>query len=195
MELLTNTAFLQMLLDPDPLDMCLKELDSLYHEFTNTLTRICDKESDYKHLFRLLNFAIIQLKLIDIGNKQPLVQRYFYATEKILESELHLLDEQANHPNRFLSHSPLRQYNFHLSKRYTKHDLTELISSLECAEFFVDNKGDAIPYIRIVSAFEELANIKLPNPFNIRTKILDRKTNPIKFLRVLSESRIEKSQK
>lgn len=194
MELLTNTAFLQMLLDP-PLDTCLKELDSLYHEFTNTLIRICDKESDYKRLFRLLNFAIIQLKLIDIGKKQPLIQRYFYATEKILESELHLLDEQANHPDRFLPRAPLRRHNFHLSKRYTKHDLTELISSLESAELFVDNKGDAIPYIRIVAAFEELVNIKLPNPFNIRTKILDRKNNPTKFLRVLCESLIEKSQK
>lgn len=139
----------------------------------------------------------MQLKLIssELTDDAQSTQKYITAALALLESELNLLKERINHPSLFQPPASIRKYDFHLSKRYTKHDLIELLAFIECADAFVDGKGDTIPYAKLIAAFEELLAIKLSNPFNSRAKVLDRKIKTTKFLRVLQESLIERSQR
>ena len=197
METLTNTNFIQTLSEPTNWNLCVTEIGSLYKEFIKQLIELCDAIFDYKALFREISLAIVQLKLIssELTGETQSTQKYITAAIAVLESELHLLNERIDHPSLFQPPASIRKYDFHLSKRYTKHDLIELLSSIECADAFVDSKGDTIPYVKLVAAFEELLAIKLSNPFNKRAKVLDRKVRTTKFLRVLQESLIERSQR
>lgn len=197
METLIHTDFIQILSDPNIQDFCTNEINSLYKGFIKSLIALCDTIFDYKQLFRELTCTIVQLKLIapEIIDAAPASQKYIIAAIALLESELHLLNERINHPSLFQPPASIKGYDLHLSKRYTKHDLIELLSSVDCADVFVDSKGDAVPFSKLIALCEELLDIKLPNPFNSRAKVLDRKIKTTKFLRVLQESLIERSQR
>lgn len=195
METLIYTDFIQALSDPNVQDFCVGEINSLYKGFIKSLIVLCDSIFDYKQLFRELTFAIVQLKLLspEAAEDVPLTQKYITAAIALLESELHLLNERINHPALFQPAASIKGYDIHLSKRYTKHDLIELLASVDCANVFVDSRGDAIPFSRLTALFEDLLDIKLSNPFNKRAKVLDRKIKTTRFLRVLQESLIERS--
>lgn len=198
METLLNTVFIRTLLDPCMQGRCVSELESLYKDFLKTLVAVCDTIPDYKSLYRILTLTLIHVRH-SIENrsraKHRLREHFLVLVAKLLDAELHLLYSRFTHPQFFQPSSSLRRYDFHLSKRYTKSDLTELLSSLSCVGFFVDSKGDAVPYVQIVAAFSELLGIELTNPHNKRMKVLDRKISAVKFLRTLSEALIEKSRK
>nr|DAH08093.1 MAG TPA: RteC protein [Caudoviricetes sp.] len=195
METLIHTDFIQALSDPNVQDFCISEINSLYKGFIKSLIVLCDSIFDYKQLFRELTFAIVQLKLLYPEAAEDVTQKYITAAIALLESELHLLSERINHPALFQPPASIKGYDIHLSKRYTKHDLIELLSSVDCADVFVDSKGDVIPFSKLTALFEDLLDIKLSNPFNKRAKVLDRKIKTTKFLRVLQESLIERSQR
>lgn len=197
METLIHTNFIQILSDPNIQDFCTNEINSLYKGFIKSLIVLCDSIFDYKQLFWELTFAIVQLKLLSpkAAEDVPLTQKYITAAIALLESELHLLNERINHPALFQPAASIKGYDIHLSKRYTKHDLIELLASVDCADVFVDSKGDGVPFSKLIALFEELLGIKLSNPFNSRAKVLDRKIKTTKFLRILQESLIERSQR
>ena len=146
METLIYTDFIQALSDPNVQDFCVGEINSLYKGFIKSLIVLCDSIFDYKQLFRELTFAIVQLKLLspEAAEDVPLTQKYITAAIALLESELHLLNERINHPALFQPAASIKGYDIHLSKRYTKHDLIELLASVDCANVFVDSRGDAI---------------------------------------------------
>lgn len=197
METLINTNFIQTLSEPKIQNLCITNIGSLYKEFIKQLIELCDAIFDYKALFREISLAIVQLKLIssELTDDAQSTQKYITAAIALLESELHLLNERINHPALFQPPASIRGYDIHLSKRYTKHDLIELLSSVDCATVFVDSKGDTVPFSKLTALFEELLDIKLSNPFNKRAKVLNRKVRTTKFLRVLQESLIERSQR
>ncbi len=196
METLINSDFIQTLSDPNIQNFCIQELSSLYKGFIKTLIILCDTVYDYKRLFRELTFAIVQLKLLAPETEEvTFAQKYIAAAIALIESELHLLKERIDHPALFQPPASTKSYDLHLSKLYTKHDLIELLSSIDCAAMLVDSKGESIPFAKLVALSEELLGIKLPNPYNKRAKILDRKIKTVKFLRVLQESLVERSQR
>lgn len=196
METLINSDFIQTLSDPNNQNFCIQELSSLYKCFIKTLILLCDTVYDYKRLFRELTIAIVQLKLLAHGTEDvSFAQKYIAAAIALMESELHLLKERIDHPALFQPPASTQSYDLHLSKQYTKHDLIELLSSIDCAAMLVDSKGESIPFAKLVALSEELLGIKLSNPYNKRAKILDRKIKTVKFLRVLQESLVEKSQR
>lgn len=196
METLINSDFIQTLSDPNIQNFCIQELSSLYKGFIKTLILLCDTVYDYKRLFRELTIAIVQLKLLAPGTEDvSFAHKYIVAAIALMESELHLLKERIDHPALFQPPASTKSYDLHLSEQYTKHDLIELLSSIDCAAMLVDSKGESIPFAKLVALSEELLGIKLSNPYNKRAKILDRKIKTVKFLRVLQESLVERSQR
>lgn len=179
MNALTKTRFIQVLSTEI---VTTSQIEPLYKEFVQTLIVLSDNISDYKYLFRMLTFTKIRLDLISQRKrKNYLIEKYIIAAKDLLSSELQLLDKQITNPSFFRTN--IKKPNVHLSHRYTKHDLIELISAIESAEVFVDDKGDPIPFIQLISIFENLLGIKLPHPFNQRTKVLERKIHTTKFLK------------
>nr|DAZ61845.1 MAG TPA: RteC protein [Caudoviricetes sp.] len=195
MDTLVNTPFIQALTNYDKIPISTKKLDIFYNEFIIKLIELCDNSSDYKYLFRILTYTQIQIEILHPANKKSIVVKYITATDKVIESELRLLNERIAHPSLFQQPVTTDIPELYWSTNFSKRDLVELLTGIEYLGPILNAVGKTASFSMLVTIAEKTLHISLPNAYKIRDEVLNRKTKSADFLKRLIDALIEKSVK
>lgn len=193
MDTLINLRFVQLLssskeCDPDV-------LDSAYKDFIRAVVELCDNSDDYKYLFRTLTHTKVRIEMLRSAHRKTNLIKYISAADKIIESELKLLNERINHPSLFQQSPHIDIPELYWNSDFSKRDLVELLTSLEHLGPILNTVGKFVSFSVLVTFAEKTLHISLPNAYKIREEVLNRKTKSADFLKRLIDALIEKGTK
>nr|DAG24712.1 MAG TPA: RteC protein [Caudoviricetes sp.] len=114
--------------------------------------------------------------------KNGLLNFYLKLSRSNTEAELQLLEKRQTSPELFIDRPPEHLSKLYLSKTCSQSNLMELISSLDVTNISVYKDGADSTFLDLVEGFEWLFNTRFNNCYEMRRRILMRKTQKTPFL-------------
>ena len=159
------------------------ELSSAYTEFMDSLQSITDGELPV--IVKLRQLRRLELELETYRHKaysvpEGLTDIYLTKAAALVRMETDLLHFVTEHPEIHATPSPADEKT---KKHPTLHwkgsqvNLMELIASLDYSGLVTDGKGNRQSFAALVMAFEDLFNVTLPKPYDLRADLARRKKN------------------
>lgn len=189
MDTLTNTSlFFLLTASVNGKSSTAEELCTAYREYTHLLSgysRECISLSEKLRLLFYDRIELVSLKRLSAGGEQA-TEIYLDKCLLLIEAEIELVNFSVEHPE---TNEASVSFSF-LSLLHWKDTLTnlmELISSLDYSGLITDENGKKLSFAGIVTAFEQLFNISIPKPYDLRADLARRKKGVSVLLPKLKE--------
>ena len=147
-----------------------------------------ERESDICQFYRLIRGIEIKIACIKSKCNSDLKIRLFEAILSIVKTERELLCLRLKHPESFIKLSTKHKLFSNLKWIGNKCDIMELILAFVGSGLVTTMDGAPLTQIMVVKYFEQLFNIDLKRPVDLKNQIYRRKKESTPFMERLKQN-------